>query len=394
MAETTPTFEDLVKQAKDLFKTSFDEEATHGGSAPGRVNLIGEHTDYNDGFVLPMALPLRTVIVGKPSKNCQCTIVTSAVSIDGPLRTTFHLPSDEFILEPGSPKWANYVKGVVAHFDGQLLPFNAAIVSSVPLGGGLSSSASLEVATYCFLKSLIGETNLDRPKVAEICQKAEHTFPNMPCGVMDQTISVLGEEGYALLLDCRSLETFKVPLIDPNTAVLIINSNVRHILTGSEYPERRQQCYSAADKLDVKSLRDATIMELESKKEKMSELEYNRAHHVITENDRCLKAKMCLEKGDLISFGKLMYQSHESLRDKFQVSCSEIDQLVDIVSTIKGVYGTRMTGGGFGGCTVTLCESKVVSDIIKKVKSEFDANERKATFYVVSPSYGAEVLNF
>ncbi|XP_053578123.1 galactokinase [Bombina bombina] len=335
----------LVDDARRVFVQSFGgAEPRVGVFAPGRVNLIGEHTDYNGGFVLPMALPLITVIVGSPRNDGNISIVTTAEGTDEPHRVDFEAPHDGRILTPGTPSWANYVKGVIQHYRASPVPgFNAAIVSSVPLGGGLSSSASLEVATYTFLQQLCPDDG-DAVQKALACQTAEHTFAGVPCGIMDQFISVMGREGHALLIDCRSLEVTPLPLSDPGLAVLITNSNVRHELTGSEYPTRRRQCEEAAKALGKESLRDASLEDLEM---------------------------------NLFS------------RDDYEVSCAELDELVSIALEVPGVYGSRMTGGGFGGCTVTLLNASAAEEIKQKIQEKYSGTP---TFYVTKPSSGAGVL--
>ncbi|XP_053309755.1 galactokinase [Spea bombifrons] len=380
-----------VGEARRVFRECFGgTEPKIGVFAPGRVNLIGEHTDYNGGFVLPMALPLFTAIVGSPRDDEKICIITMADGADEPHRVEFEAPREGRSLTPGSPKWSNYVKGVIQHYRAGPVPgFNAVIASNVPLGGGLSSSASLEVATYTFLQQLCPD-NSDPIEKALACQKAEHTFPGVPCGIMDQFISVLGKEGHALLIDCRSLEVMPLPLMDPGLAVLITNSNVRHELTGSEYPARRRQCEEAAKILGKDTLRDANLGDLEAKKGSLSEECYRRARHVIAEIERTSKAAEALKRGDYREFGTLMVESHNSLRDDYEVSCPELDELVAIVLEIPGVYGSRMTGGGFGGCTVTLLEASAAERAKELIQEKFRGSP---TFYITKPSAGAGTLS-
>uniref|UniRef100_U3J0Z1 Galactokinase n=1 Tax=Anas platyrhynchos platyrhynchos TaxID=8840 RepID=U3J0Z1_ANAPP len=357
--------------------------------APGRVNLLGEHTDYNGGFVLPMALQLGTVLVGSPTQDGTISILTTSEAADEPRRVQFPAPSESSPLSPGQPHWANYVKGVIQHYRGGPVPgFNAVIASDVPLGGGLSSSASLEVATYTFLQQLCPDDG-DLVAKALACQKAEHTFAGMPCGIMDQFISVMGKEGHALLIDCRSLETVPVPLTDASLAVLITNSNVRHALTGSEYPTRRRQCQEAAAALGKASLRDATMAELEAARGRLGEEVYRRARHVIGEIERTVRAAQALQDRDYGTFGRLMVESHNSLRDDYDVSCPELDELVAAALEVDGVYGSRMTGGGFGGCTVTLLVAEAAERAQQHIQEKYSGT---ATFYISKPSDGAKVL--
>ncbi|KAM8797011.1 galactokinase [Eudromia elegans] len=357
--------------------------------APGRVNLIGEHTDYNGGLVLPVALQLGTALVGSPTQDGVVSILTTAEGADEPRMVQFPVPAPGSPLSPGQPRWANYVKGVIQHYRAGPLPgFNAVIASDVPLGGGLSSSASLEVATYTFLQQLCPDDG-DLEAKALACQKAEHTFAGVPCGVMDQFVSVMGKEGHALLIDCRSLETVQVPLRDARVAVLVTDSNVRHALAGSAYPARRRHCEEAAAALGRASLRDATLAELEAARGALGEERYRRARHVLTEMERTARAARALQDGDYRAFGRLMVESHNSLRDDYEVSCPELDELVAAALEVDGVYGSRMTGGGFGGCTVTLLEAEAAERAQQHIRAKYSG---RATFYLTQPSDGARAL--
>ncbi|NXP05132.1 GALK1 Galactokinase, partial [Thinocorus orbignyianus] len=379
----------LLAAARRAHGEAFGGEPVLAAWAPGRVNLIGEHTDYNGGFVLPMALQLGTVLVGSPRKDGTISILTISAEADKPHRVEFPAPHQGSSLSPGKPSWANYVKGVIQHYPGGPVPgFSAVIASDIPLGGGLSSSAALEVATYTFLQQLCPDDS-DLVAKALVCQKAEHTFAGMPCGIMDQFISVMGKEGHALLIDCRSLETVLVPLTDTNLAVLVTNSNVRHTLTGSEYPTRRRQCEEAAEVLGKASLRDATMAELEAARSRLGEEVYRRARHVVSEIARTVQAAKALQDKDYKTFGRLMVESHNSLRDDYEVSCPELDQLVAAALEVDGVYGSRMTGGGFGGCTVTLLEARAAERAQHHIQEKYSGT---ATFYLTKPAAGAKVL--
>ncbi|XP_020495609.2 galactokinase [Labrus bergylta] len=381
----------LVAEARRLYGQMFGEEAPQVAvCAPGRVNLIGEHTDYNQGFVLPMALPLVTVVVGSRTSGQDVTIATATGDADEPHRVNFSLCSDGSTLAPGLPSWANYVKGVIQHYRASPVPgFRAVIASSVPLGGGLSSSASLEVAFYTFLQQLKPDDG-DKVSKALACQKAEHTHADVPCGIMDQFVSVLGRESHALLIDCRSLEATPIPLTDPGLVILITNSNVKHSLTGSEYPARRRQCEEAASILGKDSLRDATMKNLEDAKDRLDDVTYRRARHVIEEIERTVQAAEALKRGAYEEFGKLMVESHDSLRDLYEVSCRELDELVSAAMEVEGVFGSRMTGGGFGGCTVTLLQANAIDRMILHLQERYRGTP---TFYVTTPSEGARVLS-
>ncbi|XP_070847384.1 galactokinase isoform X2 [Chaetodon trifascialis] len=391
MASSFPSVSELVGQARRLYGQVFGEEAPQTAvCAPGRVNLIGEHTDYNQGFVLPMALPLVTVVVGRQTSGRDVTVVTAAKDADEPERVDFSLPSDGSPLSPGLPSWANYVKGVIQHYRAPPVPgFRAVIASSVPLGGGLSSSASLEVAFYTFLQQLKPDDG-DKVSKAVACQQAEHTHAGVPCGIMDQFVSVLGREGHALLIDCRSLEATPVPLSDPSLVILITNSNVKHSLTGSEYPMRRRQCEEAASILGKDSLRDASMKDLEEARGRLDDVTYRRARHVIEEIDRTVQAAEALKRGAYKDFGKLMVESHNSLRDLYEVSCRELDELVSAAMEVEGVFGSRMTGGGFGGCTVTLLQAHTIDRTILHIQERYSGTP---TFYVTTPSEGARPVS-
>lgn len=267
--------------------------------------------------------------------------------------------------------------------------FSAVIASSVPLGGGLSSSASMEVAFYTFLQQIKPDDGVEVAK-AVACQQAEHSHAGVPCGIMDQFVAVLGKKGHALLIDCKSLEATPVPLSDSSLVILITNSNVKHSLTGSEYPTRRKQCEQAAAILGKNSLREATMKELEEAKGRLDEVTYKRALHVIKEIQRTEEAAEALKSAAYKDVGKLMIESHNSLRDLYEVSCPELDELVSAALEVEGVFGSRMTGGGFGGCTVTLLQAHAVEMTIQHIQERYSGN---ATFYVTTPSEGARVLS-
>ncbi|XP_075224758.1 galactokinase-like [Lycorma delicatula] len=391
MAEESVSQNELLLTAVKCFEKEFGVLPEKAARAPGRVNLIGEHTDYNDGFVLPMALPLVTIVVGKKNNSDDCRIKTLSENCDKPTLVVFSI-SERQNLKPGNPKWANYIKGVIANFKGNVPGFDAIIISSVPVGGGLSSSASLEVATYTFLEALTEEYTEKLEDKALRCQKAQHEFAGVPCGIMDQYVCTLGKEGHALLLDCRTLEAQLVPINDPNLVFVITNSNVKHELASGEYAIRRKQCEEAAQYLCKSSLREATLEQLESLKLRapIPDVICHRAHHVIGEIARTTEGATFLANCDSKSFGQLMYLSHQSLRDDYEVSCAELDELVEIAKQVDGVLGSRMTGGGFGGCTVTLVTKAKVDDLINRINEKYS---QTATIYIAKPSEGAQVLS-
>ena len=387
------TFDDQLNRAAEHFRRTFGRPPRYAAAAPGRVNLIGEHTDYNDGFVLPMAIDRQTVIVADTAGEADAA-EARLVSTGLPGEARFPIAAD---TPTGAPSWSNYVRGVVAGAAtrGLSVPgFDAVIDSTVPTGGGLSSSAALEVATATLLETLTGQT-LDPKAKALLCQWAEHEYAGMPCGIMDQFISAMGRAGHALLIDCRSHETRPVPLDDPDVAVLITNTNVAHELVGGEYAERRKQCEAAAQTLGVTALRDATLEQLKSAKNSLDERTYWRARHVITENERTLNAADAMAARDWGHLGDLMTESHASLRDDFEVSCRELDLLFDLAlqQDQQAVYGARMTGGGFGGCTVTLLRADAADAVSADMTRRYEQQTGIApTAFITRPGAGAHVL--
>jgi len=358
--------------------------------APGRVNLIGEHTDYCQGYVFPMAINLVTIICGKKNgTESTINLVSENIdSVDGKT-TTFDSVKVEKLNNSSPQKWSNYVRGVVEYFHqkSSVKGFDAVIISTVPIGGGLSSSASLEVSFYTFLENLF--VNYAKPvQKALDCQKAEHEYADMPCGIMDQFISTCGKLGHATLIDCSNQELKHISMPDPDIAVLIINSNKKHELSGSEYPERRDACFAAAKACGVASLREASLQQVQDAVSDPTMLK--RATHVVKEIQRTKDASRYLAFGDYENFGKLMNESHDSLRDLFEVSTPELDELVELARQCDGVYGSRMTGGGFGGCTVTLVDYQQHEKVIEFIDKNYKGG--KATFFLAEASEGARAL--
>ena len=382
---------EIAAQTAEEFRQSYGRSPRWLAAAPGRVNLIGEHTDYNDGFVLPMAIDHYTVIAAAPVNSP--TINLRSATTDGAASIDLARP-----VERGHPEWTNYSRGVIAGFQRlgwDLKGCDALVDSTVPLGGGLSSSAALEVATATLVEASSGRA-LEPVEKALLCQRAEHEFARVPCGIMDQFTSVLAKENHLLLLDCRARTTEFVPMSDTAIAVLIINTNVRHELTGGEYAQRRAQCEAAARALNVPALRDATMEALRRASERMTPVAFRRARHVITEIERTLQAARAIRASDWPAAGKLMYASHASLRDDFQVSCAELDLTVELAQSIGepgGVFGCRMTGGGFGGCAVALVKTEAVPDIAASVSQAYRARTGiEPTLFVSRPAAGAKVL--
>lgn len=377
MASQAAADQAAIARGTTLFKHSFDTSPTIAGAAPGRVNLIGEHVDYNDGFVFPLALERNTFLIGGPSPDSKCHAVAEAF----PDEIATFTPGDNPV-DADAPKWSAYLKGMTAVYERaghKIIPFCAVVVSDVPLGGGLSSSAALEMATGVLIETLAGIT-VDPSERAKLGQACEHEYAGVPCGIMDQLISSRGEAGRALLIDCRSLNATPVPLDHPDAVIVIANSCVKHELSGSEYPTRRRQCADAANAMakrypdkGITHLRDCTIEMLESVKDDLDEETVMRARHCIMEDKRTLRAKQCLEEGDLTTVGKLMVQSHESLRDLYEVSTKEIDGLVEIALSVDGVFGSRITGGGFGGCSVSLVHRDAVDRLMHAFQERYPA---------------------
>ena len=389
-----PLFEELLADTKKEFKKQFGAEPKWLASAPGRVNLIGEHTDYNDGFVFPMAIDRQTIIAAAPLAKGPSQVYsvqadgTAEILIDG----TSVPPA------PSDVKWSSYVQGVVACcLEAGLRPgpFCAVINSNVPLGGGLSSSASLEVAVATLLEMISGKRLGEKQKPL-VCQKAEHSYAHMPCGIMDQFISALARKDHAMLLDCRSQEPKMIPLSDESVSVLIINSNNKHELTGSEYPERRAMCHEAAEVLGVPKLRDADMIMLETARDNLTDKQYRRAKHVVSEDIRTQEMAKSLVAGDWERCGELMYQSHFSMCADFEITTPELDLLVSLARLIGvegGVYGSRMTGGGFGGCTVSLVKTDKIADVSDKISKGYkDVTGIKPTIFATRPAQGAAEL--
>ncbi len=415
-------FEGLLDDTKRVYREQFGEEPKVIVAAPGRVNLIGEHTDYNGGFVFPLAIERYTIIAASPNDDDYATVYTHnfheraklSLAIDVEPGLFFQWDDEKKIWKAS---WKSYVQGAIAysgrHSAELKKGFNAVINSNVPLGGGLSSSASLEVAVATLMEELSGH-KFGKTEKPLLCQQTEWNFALMKCGVMDQFISALADEGCAMLLDCRSEEPEMVPMSDESVAVLITNSNVKHELTGSEYPERRRYCEIVAKKFfGVEYLRDVSLKELldkedeikkikpetpedEKKGAKFGEALFKYARHAISEDVRTLKAKDALVKSDWATVGEQMYASHASLRDDYEVSCPEIDALVEIareIGTEGGVFGSRITGGGFGGCAVSLVKADKVGEITKKIQEEYKKRVGKeATIFSTRPAQGARVL--
>ncbi|KAL3937931.1 MAG: hypothetical protein SGBAC_007053 [Bacillariaceae sp.] len=420
-----------LEKASSLFQQHFSSSSGDVtiAVAPGRVNLIGEHTDYTGGFVLPFAIEYSCVVYGKgklttgtspsssPSSSSPTKASLSFVSAQGSQELVqLQITRDSVGAPPEKSSWTSYVCGTVFQYLVDLPPsshleLQFAIASDVPLGSGLSSSASLEVSVARFCEAIIGtehafssvdSANSNHAKVRALrCQKAENTWCNSPCGVMDQYISSAATSGGLLMIDCTSLESHQTLMAATQRPVLVVaNSNVQHDIGGGEYPIRVKQCQTATAALQkanpqIQSLRQATLEDVEQAKEHMKDdiVSYKRAKHVVTENARVEQCKVALEQGDWKQVGSLMNQSHVSMRDDYEVSCKEIDQLVEIAQEQPGVYGSRLTGGGFGGCTVTLVEPSQAQHLVEILQKEYKAKTGKdCSPFQTKPAQGAHIL--
>ncbi|MEZ8101629.1 galactokinase [Vibrio bivalvicida] len=381
---------DLIQAVKTSFKEVLNYQPSHIIQAPGRVNLIGEHTDYNDGFVLPCAINYQTVVAAaKRDDN-----IVRVVSVDyGNATDEFDITKDiEFQQDK---MWSNYIRGVVKCLRDRGYQFRGADISvsgNVPQGAGLSSSAALEVVIGQTFKVLYN-LEISQAEIALNGQQAENEFVGCNCGIMDQMISAEGLENHAMLLDCRSLETTSVSMPE-EMSVVIINSNKKRGLVDSEYNTRRKQCEEAARIMGVTALRDASIEMLESTLSELDDVVAKRARHVITENDRTEQAAKALACGDMVRMGQLMAESHASMRDDFEITVKEIDTLVDMVKQVIGDKGgVRMTGGGFGGCVVALVPPKLIDEVKAVVEANYlAATGLKESIYVCQAKPGAGVL--
>ena len=356
--------------------------------APGRVNLIGEHTDYNEGFVMPFAIDRHTLVAASLRDDTMLNVVARDLDKSASLDL-----GNEPIKRRGD--WIDYVEGTarcVAKDFGDVRGADMIITSTVPIGGGLSSSAALEVSVGLAMLSL-NDKDVDRKRLAFAAQKAEHEFVGTRSGIMDQFTSVFAKEGTAMLLDCRSLEIDYIPLILDEVAIVVIDTKVKHSLASSEYNARREECEKGVEVLKkylpyINSLRDVTPADLYVQGDALSDVILRRCRHVVTENDRTVAAARALREQDFAAVGKLMFESHRSLRVDYEVSCPELDTLVEAAATVDGVFGSRMTGGGFGGCTVTLVKKGSVEDLrvscVEAYYSQFATEPEVYTFKVAS----------
>ncbi len=365
-----------------------------GGSArvyraPGRVNLIGEHTDYNDGFAMPAAIEFYCWVAAGPRGDRKLNLYSEEFSAS----TEVDLASGT--IDP-TKSWSDYPIGVALELEKAGMGLRGAdllIESEVPIGAGLSSSAAIEVATALALAELAGASP-DRGQLARLCQRAENEFVGARVGIMDQFVALHGQKDHALLLDCRSL-TFESLAIPDSVKLVISNTMVKHELASGEYNRRRADCEEAVRRLStalpsIRALRDVNLVQLEQHRGLLTDVIYKRALHIVSENDRVLDSAQALRSGNIERFGKRMGESHRSLRDLYEVSCRELDLMVDLAYQQKGVYGARMTGGGFGGATINLVDARHAGEFKEKIAKSYQRETGlMPQIYICKPAEGA-----
>jgi len=377
---------DQQELALHLFEQQFNSSAEVVCHAPGRVNLIGDHTDYNDGFVLPAAINYGTTIAASIRDDNQVKVYAH----DCDQQTNEFSLND--ILFDQQMMWSNYVKGTLQALMKKYPNIKGSdfvVTGNVPQGAGLSSSASFEIAILKTFK-LLYQLDLDGISAALIGQQAENEFVGCNCGIMDQLISAMGQKNHAMLLDCRDLSFEDAPIPD-NLTLFIVNSNVKRGLVDSEYNLRRQQCEQVAKYFDVSALRDVTLEQLNSAKEKISPVLFKRARHVITESNRAITTLKALKSNDMATISVAMKESHASLRDDFEVTTNEMDGLVNIIDNVVGIKGgVRMTGGGFGGCVVALVPTTMITELTDVVNRGYPQQfGLKPSIYLCTATQGA-----
>lgn len=379
----------LAHTVSEHFAAEFGEAPAFIVRAPGRVNLIGEHTDYNDGFVFPMAINRATWIALRPRDDRRVL----AISLDMDDKRQFSLDD---LRKPADADWIDYLVGVawaLLERGYALRGWEGVLAGDVPIGAGLSSSAALELATArAFFE--VSDFEWNASKIALACQAAENHWLGVNCGIMDQMISAAGVEDRALLIDCRSLETYTAPL-PADTSVVILDTGTRRGLVDSAYNERREQCEAAARHFGLSALRDVDKISFAERAHELDELRRRRARHVVSENERTLRARDAMRAGDAAALGKLMIESHVSLRDDFEVSSPALDAIVECANADEACYGARMTGAGFGGCAVALARADGADAFAERVSAAYlAATGNQPTLYITGASRGAETVLF
>jgi len=354
--------------------------------SPGRVNLIGEHTDYNDGFVLPLAID-RAIWIGLRQRDDRQVVVHS---VDFDQRTEFCV--DE--LSHTGNEWPEYLKGTawsLREAGHELAGWEGVLMGDVPVGAGLSSSAALEMATARAFAAA-GGWEWEPAQMARLAQRAENEWVGVACGIMDQLVAGCGVEDHALLIDCRSLATDPVPL-PPGVAVVVLDTGTRRGLVDSAYNERRSQCAAAAEFFRVEALRDVDVELFQQAASDLDEVVRRRAFHVITENERTLRAAEAMRRGETRALGVLMNQSHVSLRDDYEVSCDTLNAMVECAAAHSSCYGARMTGAGFGGCAVALIDAEAANDFVERTAQAYrQRTNMEPAVYVCRATAGAQVV--
>jgi galactokinase len=379
---------EIAKKFKDLYGT--DPLIVR---SPGRINIIGEHTDYNNGFVLPASIDKAAYLAIALRDDDEIHLKAED------LNETFSI-SIKDLKSVGDISWPNYILGSVAQFIKKGIPlkgFNAILTSDVPIGAGLSSSAAVECATTFALNELF-KTNLDRVEMVKMSQKAEHEYAGVMCGIMDQFASMMGKKDHVIKLDCYSLEYEYVPFNLEGIKILLLDTNVKHSLASSEYNTRRKECAEAVEWIkahepNVNSLRDVTEAMLDKYVLPKDTMIDRRSRFVVQEINRLQKACDDLRKGDIQSMGKKMFATHDGLSEMYEVSCGELDYLINFVRNNDAVIGARMMGGGFGGCTINLVKEDAIPGLIKDVSAQYEKHSgKKLSAYVVSISDGTEII--
>jgi galactokinase len=383
--------QDFVPAIKEVFKSRF-HQPPFLFRAPGRVNIIGEHTDYNEGFVLPAAIDKAIYVGIFPREDSQVNLFS--------LEFQESFSADINSLQPVEKGWPNYILGVAALMTRRghsLKGFDLAFHGDVPIGSGLSSSAAVECAT-AFALNAVFNLGISPMELAFIAQKAEHEFAGVMCGIMDQFASVFGKRDHVIRLDCRSMEYEYLPLKLEGHKIVLLNTNVKHSLASSEYNTRRKQCEQGVAMVKefepaVKSLRDVTL-EMLDKYVHENPLVYRRCHYVVMENLRLLEATEHLQSGDLEGLGKLMYESHDGLSKEYEVSCKELDFLVEKIKNREGVVGARMMGGGFGGCTINIIREEKIDAILEDIIPAYQkAMNLELSVYIAQTDNGAGAVD-
>jgi galactokinase len=362
--------------------------------SPGRINLIGEHTDYNDGFVLPAAIDKAAYISLTPREDEEVHLYSMDLK-------DYYKTSVKNISSINNPNWPNYLLGVVAQFIKagiSIKGFDAALTADIPMGAGLSSSAAVECA-MAFALNEYTRAGFDKLTLVKMAQKAEHEYAGVKCGIMDQFTSVFGKKNHVVRLDCRTLQYEYEPFDISGYKIVLLDTNVKHSLASSEYNVRRQQCEAGIALIqphhpEVKSLRDATVEMLDKYVQPVDELIYQRCKYVVEENNRLLGACKDLKNGDIKSFGKKMFATHDGLSELYSVSCKELDFLVEQVRDNENVLGARMMGGGFGGCTINIVKEEAIDGLIEKISANYNrAMNKELKAYVAQIEDGAAMLN-